>query len=356
VSTIGKDSNMVASPFSISAVMAMAYAGARENTAGQMKSVLSYPEKDLVLQEGYEDMINVLQSNENFTLEAANRLFVHKNYKLLEAYTTLVEKHYRALPETVDFGQSEKTRGIINTWVEQQTKDKIKDLLPEGSLNALTRLVLVNAVYFKGDWKNKFNKSDTQKKTFTTAAGAQVDVDMMHKTAEYKGARNKDLDCTILEMPYKGDRLSMLVFLSGMPEGFDAMEAKFASLDFLNLKMHGQVKFEVSLPKFKLESSHNLVDNLKAIGMTDMFDMSKADFSGIDGTKDLYVSSVMQKAFIEVNEEGSEAAAATGMVMMMRSMPAPPQKFTCDRPFLFAIKDNLSGMVLFTGRVVDPTK
>jgi serpin B len=163
VSNVGNHSNMVASPFSISAVMAMVYAGARGNTNVQMKSVLSYPEKDLVLQEGYEVMFKLFQSNENYTLEAANKLFVQKDFKLLQVYTALLEKHYSSVPETVDFLQSEKARGIINTWVEKQTKDKIKDLITKETLDDRTRLVLVTAVYFKGNWKKKFNKADTSK-------------------------------------------------------------------------------------------------------------------------------------------------------------------------------------------------
>jgi serine protease inhibitor len=353
VSNVGNHSNMVASPFSISAVMAMVYAGARGNTNVQIKSVLSYPEKDLVLQEGYEVMFKLFQSNENYTLEAANKLFVQKDFKLLQVYTALLEKHYSSVPETVDFLQSEKARGIINTWVEKQTKDKIKDLITKETLDDRTRLVLVTAVYFKGTWKKKFNKADTQKKKFATVAGAKVDVDMMHMNAEFMSSINKDLECTILEMPYKADRLSMLFFLSQNPKGFDAMETKFASVDFLNLKMHRKMRYNVSLPKFKLESSHDLIKNLKAIGLTDMFDKGKADFSGIDGTKNLYVGSVMQKAIIEVNEEGSEADAATEVEIRAKYLTP---KFTCDRPFLFAIKDNLSGMVLFTGRVVNPAE
>ena len=356
VSETGDAKNMVASPFSISAVVAMAYAGARQNTASQMKKSMAFPDKDKVLLEGYEDVLKVLKSNENFTLEAANKLFVQNNYKLLDDYLALMKAHYKATPESVNFAESEEARKLINQWVEDQTNKKIVELLPSGVITALTRIVLVNAVYFKGDWKSKFSATDTKKQEFTTLAGTKVQVDMMHKTAEYRGTRIKELDCAVLEFPYKGDRLSMLVFLSQKPEGFKAMEEKFATLDIVGLKTGGQFKFEVSLPKFKLESSHDLKGGLQAIGMTDMFSMDAADFSGITGTKDLFVSAVMQKAFIEVNEEGSEAAAATGMVMMMRSMPAPPQKFTCDRPFLFAIKDNLTGMVLFRGRVVDPTQ
>merc|ERR1711884_16523 len=144
-----------------------------------------------------------------------------------------------------------------------------------------------------------------------------------------------------------GDRLSMLVFLSRKPEDFDAMEEKFGSFDYSNLKLSGAIKFDLSFPKFKLESKHDLVENLKKIGLDDMFVAGKADFSGMDGSRNLYASSVVQKAFIEVNEEGSEAAAATGMVMTMRS-GIRARKFTCNRPFLFAIQDNLTGMVLFT--------
>jgi len=355
VSAQGKDENMVASPFSISAVMAMAFAGAKGDTADQMKSVLAFPEES-ALQEGYEDLFRVLKSNENFTLESANRVFVHENYKFLDAYLTTVKKHYHAEPQGLNFEETEKSREVINKWVEGQTKEKIKDLLPSGSIKPLTRMVLVNAVYFKGDWKKKFDKANTKKEPFTTHKNEKLDVDMMHQTSEFRGAQSKELGCLILELPYKGDRLSMLVFLSRKPEDFDAMEEKFGSFDYSNLKLSGAIKFDLSFPKFKLESKHDLVENLKKIGLDDMFVAGKADFSGMDGTRNLYASSVVQKAFIEVNEEGSEAAAATGMVMMMRSMPAPPQKFTCDRPFLFAIKDNLTGMVLFTGRVTDPSK
>jgi serpin B len=352
-----KESNLVVSPFSISSVMAMAYAGAKGNTEKQMKECMAFPENNKVLLEGYEDMFNVLKSNENFTLDAANRLFVDSQYKLLDSYMSVVQSHYKAVPESVEFGKSEEARVHINQWVEKQTHDKIKDLLPGGSISAMTKLVLVNAVYFKGDWANQFDKEITKKEKFTTLDGSQVEVDMMHKfDTEFTGAVNKELDAVIVEMPYKGNRLSMLLFLSKKPEGFAVMKDKFPTIDLVNLKMQGSIKFDVALPRFKLESTHDLVDNLKTIGMTDMFDMTKADFSGISGTNDLFVSSVVQKAFIEVNEEGSEAAAATGMVMMMRSMPARPQQFICDRPFMFAIKDNLTGMVLFTGHVVNPTK
>jgi serpin B len=356
VSSAGKDSNMVVSPFSISAVMAMAFAGAKGSTAEQMKTVLAFPEKDQVLMEGYGDLSNILKSSDNFTLDAANRLFVQENFKLLESYTHRVRCHFQALPESVNFLQGEEARGTINCWVEKQTHEKIKDLIPVGALSVDTRLVLVNAIYFKGDWENKFNTEATSQDKFTTAKATEVTASMMHQEVKCRSNHSKELGCTVLEMPYKGKRLSMLIFLSHTPGGFDAMEEKFTALDMANLELMPEIKYAIALPKFKLETSHDLVSNLKAVGLVDMFVPGMADFSGITGSKDLHVSSVVQKAFIEVNEEGSEAAAATGMMMQVMCMPTPPKKFICNRPFLFAIKDNLSGMILFTGRVVDPTK
>ena len=353
----GEEANMVASPFSISTVMGMAYEGARGNTAIQMKKALFFPNSDETLLNGYKEMLNMLKSNENFTLEAANRLFVHDQYYLLDSYTDVVKNNYEAEPHSLDFGKSEEARRFINTWVEGQTNRKIKNLIASGSLDSLTRVVLVNAVYFKGDWQDQFKVSDTTKERFTTINGAEVHVDMMRKYGNFRSSRDNELGCTILEMPYKGDRLSMFLFLSDQPEGFKKMEEKFASKNLSEMKMHGKLQFRVFLPKFKLETEHNLVDNLKKIELTDMFDDSKADFSGISGTRDLYASSVMQKAFVEVNEKGSEAAAATMIgITAMRADYDMPKDFVCNRPFLFTIRDNLSGMVLFTGRVMDPSK
>ena len=356
VKSAGNESNMVVSPFSISAVMAMALAGARGSTGEQMLSVFSFSDKEEDTIEGYEAILNGLVDLNDITLDTANTLFVHQNYQILEAYLSKIKKHFKASPRNLDFAKDEEARKAINCWVEEKTRDKIQELIPPGSITDLTRLILVNAVYFKGNWKDKFEVEETKKEDFTLLDGTTTKVDMMTRKGKYNFAVNNDIGCTVLMMPYKGERLSMLIYLSNDPAKFSELEAKFASLDPADFQAMER-EFIVSLPKFKVETTHSrLVSNLGDLGLVDMFDQAKADFSGISGSKDLYVSDIIQKAFIEVNEEGSEAAAATAMMMKTYMMPAPPKKFKCDRPFLFAIRDNQTGMMLFVGRVVNPMK
>ena len=352
----GNENNMVVSPFSMSAVMAMTLAGARGSTAEQMRSVFSFPHKEKNTMEEYEDILCGLGNEHDFTLDAANSLFVHQKYRILEAYRTAIKEYFKASPMTLDFAKGEEARNVINSWVEDKTRDKIKELIPSGSMTDMTRLVLVNAVYFKGNWKDIFEVQETKKEDFTLLDGSKAQVDMMTRKGKYNFAVNNDLRCTILMMPYKGDRLSMLIYLPNDPAEFNELEAKFTSLDPADFQVMER-EFIVALPKFKIETTHEeLVSNLKELGLIDLFDPAKADLSGISGSKDLHVSDIVQKAFIEVNEEGSEAAAATAMVMKVLMMPAPPKKFYCNRPFLFAIRDSQTGMMLFAGRVVNPTK
>jgi serpin B len=247
---------------------------------------------------------------------------------------------------------------LINDWVETVTREKIMDLIKPDMLNANTRLVLVNAIYFKGDWQKKFDPKFTSQEDFHLRDGSTKKVPMMQQTIDKAQFAILDsLGATMVELPYKGDRIVMQVLL---PEagGLPQLEEKLRTAgDLLELwdDAKGTEKVKVTLPKFKLEQTIPLTKHLQALGMSDMFDYRKADFSAIDGTRGLYVSTVIQKAFIEVNEEGSEAAAATGAVMMMRSMPSPPEAFRADRPFLFFLRDKLTGMLLFQGRVEDPS-
>ena len=270
----------------------------------------------------------------------------------------------------MDFGQAEQSRTAINEWVEEQTNKKIKELIPERSIDASTKLILVNAIYFKADWDVKFCKSRTYEQDFHVSPTQKVQTDMMHSTAKYGMLRSvTELNgATALEMPYKGKRMSMIFLLPAI--GLHATYSSLGDLEEAMLKvndLNSILKFEqksvvdVTLPSFKLESQLDLVEPLKQLGMTDMFDEAKADFSGMTGgtNKHLFVSQVVQKAFIEVNEEGTEAAAATFVGFMETSAagsPPPPPRFTCDRPFMFLIRDNLTGMILFSGQVTDPTK
>merc|ERR1712098_1964 len=212
-------------------------------------------------------------------------------------------------------------------------------------------------IYFKGDWAVKFDPNATTEKDFHLSDGESTKkVQMMRQTEEFQWAELKDLEASMLELPYKGDRVVMQILLPNAVQGLSTMEDRLRTTDLEQLfrDAERERKIAVELPKFKLEKSITLNNHLQELGMKDMFDSSKADFSRIDGTKQLYVSTVLQKAFIEVNEEGSEAAAATGAVMMMRSMPMPPVEFKADHPFLFFLRDKLTGMLLFQGRVQDP--
>lgn len=354
------EDNLIMSPYSVSSVLNMILHGAGGNTASQLKQGLTIKDFDAV-KNGFKDALTLLKTNENFTLNAANRIYHSTDSVLGQSYIQSTKEYFLAEPVGMDFGQSEPSRVAINQWVEEQTNKKIQELIAPGSISALTKLVLVNAIYFKGDWDVKFDKAKTKKRDFHVSSSKTVQADMMYSNEEYGMLRVKDLKGAIaLDMPYKGKRLSMIFLLpdenhSSLGDLEDAM-TKVTDLNAI-LKFGRKVKVEVSLPRFKLESQLDLNEPLEQLGMTDMFDDNKADFSGMTGgtNKGLYVSQVVQKAFVEVNEEGAEAAAATAGIMMMRAMPMNPQ-FTCDRPFMFLIRDNVTGMILFSGHVRDPTK
>merc|ERR1719225_518422 len=300
--------------------MAMVAAGAGGETLSQVQQGMSFPSpEELAL--GYKDAISALRTNENFTLEAANSIFAQSGFAIMDAYRETLHQHFHAAIQETDYSDGKASAKLINDWVEKITQDKIKDLIKPDMLNALTRLVLVNAIYFKVDWKSKFDAKKTADEDFQLDDGSTKKVPMMRQTKKFEFAILDDLSASMLELPYNVDRLSL----------------------------------QLVLPRFKLEQTIPLTDHLQKLGMTDMFVGGKADFSAIDGSRNLYVSEVVQKAFIEVNEEGSEAAAATAGIMMMRSMPMPPEEFRADRPFLFFLRDKLNGMLLFQGRLSDPS-
>merc|ERR1711992_486978 len=315
-----------------------------------MKNTMHLPETERV-RTGYRDVIPALRTNENFTLDTANTAFVMKDFQVLEEFKTALHENYHAGMSSVDFAENEKAARTINDWVKAQTRDKITDLIPADSLNAMTRLVLVNAVYFKADWEAQFEKDNTGPEDFWVTESDSKEVQMMSLSGHKMNfARLDQLDCSMVELPYKGERIVMQIMLPKERTGVFQLENKLAEVDLQTLFSENKrnIKVDLNLPKFKLSHS------LKQMGMADMFS-GKADLSGITGNRDLYVSSVVQKVFVEVNEEGSEAAAATGVMVMMRSMPAPNQMFNVDHPFIFIIRDKLTGMILFQGRVVDPS-
>jgi serpin B len=359
----GQKGNLFFSPESLSTALSMAWCGARGETAGQMASVLGYradrPITPEWIAKAYRGHLAELFSNpKGYELLAANALWGQKGYPFVPDYLALLKSNYGAGLEEADFrGDTEGARKTINVWVEKETRDKIKDLIPPGLLTGETRLVLTNAIYFKGTWAIPFKKDATADGDFFVAAGEKVQAPLMNQTG-YFGYYDAG-QWKALEMPYKGNELAMVILLPAQVDGLPQMEKDLAAGKVLgdlaaNLKMR---RIRVTVPRFKTTASILLGKTLAAMGMPLAFDPSKADFSGMNGGKEsLCISEVVHKAFVGVNEEGTEAAAATAVVMTalegMR-MDEPPV-FRADHPFIFLIRDKASGCILFLGRVVNP--
>jgi serpin B len=299
--------------------------------------------------------LNARGEKGGYQLTVANALWGQKDYGFLDEFVRLIKSHYDGNLNEVDFvTAAEGVRKTINAWVEKETKDKIKNLIAPGVLNSLTRLVLTNAIYFKGNWASQFKKENTKNAPFTLSDGGKVDVPMMNQTAKFGYMENKDLQA--LELPYVENELSMVIFLPKRVDGLAEMEK---SLTCENLaKWQARLrkrKVIVSVPKFKLTSQFSLAGVLRSMGMGDAFSPGAADFSGINGRSDLFISAVIHKAYVDVNEEGTEAAAATAVTVGITSvMPQQPPVFRADHPFFFLIRDNQSKSTLFLGRLTNP--
>jgi serpin B len=354
-SELGKNEqkNEFYSPYSMFAALGMTYEGARGQTADEMKQVFHFPESN-VLRPNFAAAYNEInKKGKEYRLSTGNALWVQQDYPLLQDYLTTVEGYYGGKAANVDFiRETEKSRQTINTFIEEQTNGKIKDLLEPGVLDASTRLVLTNAVYFKGTWEWEFDKSDTEDRDFTTNTGEVLQVPMMSMKPEeprFNYVENDDLE--ILELPYKGDDISMLVILP--KENIDALDLNKLyewKREMQETKLDG-----IYLPKFKFETKYIMNDALSSIGMPTAFS-GGADFSGITGNRDLYIAAVIHQAYVEVDEEGTEAAAATAVVMKETVIGpgAEPVIFNADHPFVFVIQQKSTGNILFMGKVVNP--
>jgi serpin B len=357
-----RDGNLFFSPDSISTALAMAYAGARGDTALEMAKTLHFTLPPARL----EPAMGVLLANLNAThagyqLHVADALWAQKDFNFLDSYLKLMNSDYRAAFNRVDFkGAPESVRATINNWVAQKTENKITNLLPQGSVNAGTKLVLTNAIYFKGNWQTQFEKSQTEDDDFHLSATQTTKAPLMHRSGAFRYFSNGTFQ--MLEIPYKSNELSMIVLLPNDPAGLPALEQGLTA-DYVENWLE-QLKTEprviLSLPKFKLTEEFQLADTLSRMGMPGAFAHASADFSGMTGKRDLWISAVIHKAFVDVNEEGTEAAAATGITMRSAMASRPirtvPIVFRADHPFVFLIRDTVSGSILFMGRVTDPTK
>ena len=345
--------NIIFSPYSLSSVLSMTYAGARGETAHQMAKVLNIGLESQPWHSAFGDLNEALLDRDSgLELKLANTLWLQTDYDFRPTFLEILKADYTAQPRIANFAtDSDVERRTINEWVATQTDGTIPELLQAGSVDTLTRLVLVNAVYFKGRWKWSFDPKETRSEPFFPPLEKPVDVPMMTQTNTF-GYANTD-QWQILEMPYADTVWTMVMLLPKQKTGLAALEAML-NLNTLE-RWFGQIKkrqVEVMLPKFKFRQQMDLSKTLMSMGMTDAFG-SKADFSGIDGSRELFISAVVHEALVEVNEEGTEAAAASGVSIGMRAnFPTPV--FRADHPFIFFIRDQRTGIILFLGKMMNP--
>ncbi len=354
--------NLFYSPYSISLALAMTYAGARGETEQQMAQTLHY----LLPQDRLHPAFNALdlelarldegigdEMGEPFKLNIANSIWGQRGYEFLSDYLDVIALNYGAGMRLVDFEkESEQARQVINDWVSEQTEEKIKDLIPQGAINTLTRLILANAIYFNAGWLHPFEVEGTREGVFHLLDGSDVAASFMFQEEMFRYGEGEGYQAVVL--PYVGDKTAMVILL---PDA-DRFESFEDSLDSQRLQeIMGSLESQtvrLSMPKFEYETSYGLSETLREMGMPRAF--SEADFSGMDGTRDLFISEIVHKAFVSVDEEGTEAAAATAVIMQVTMAPLAPVEMTIDHPFIFMIEDLQTGTILFLGRVMNPVQ
>ncbi|OJJ20308.1 hypothetical protein BKI52_17745 [marine bacterium AO1-C] len=356
--TQGKQSNLFVSPYSISSALAMTYAGAKQTTATEMAQVLHFAPDNL--HKDYKTLSDHFKNlnTKGLELKIANALWGEKTQLFLPDYLSLNQKYYQSKLENLDFKkQPEQSRLIINKWVESKTNNKIKNLIPKELINHRTRLVLTNAIYFKGNWEYKFLKRNTKKMLFVANNQRFPGIKFMGMQRRFRYTENAQLQA--IEIPYKDHKMSMMILLPKDKNGLNTLEKQ------LNLAMYQKLmaqmfytKVKLSLPKFKMTVKTNLKKTLKQLGMRKAFS-KQANFSGMTKHPILKISEVVHKAFVEVNEKGTEAAAATAVIMGKESVtstkrPILPKIFKADHPFMFIIKDNKTNSILFIGKLNKP--
>ncbi|MDZ8092544.1 MAG: serpin family protein [Nostoc sp. DedQUE05] len=358
-----REDNLFFSPYSISLALAMAYAGARKDTERQIAQVLHFTSGQEQLHQTFaclEMELKAVQDWSGILLRTANSLWPQTGYPLLEEFLNLVNNSYGVVVTAVDYQKDpEAAENIINAWVAEKTQDKIQNLIPSNSLNELTRLVLVNAIYFQGDWKNKFDNTLTETAPFWITSAKKIQVPMMEQKETFGYKETEDLQ--VLQLPYVGNDLSMLVLLPKQINGLRELEDNL-TLENLANWVEGLQEREVRvfLPRFRVSSQFQLNETLIAMGMRDGFDQNKANFSGMDGRENGFcIGAVVHQAFVDVNDEGTEAAAATAMGMFdlfLSEQPLPVPVFKVDRPFIFLIRERITASILFLGKIVNPEK
>ncbi len=367
-----KDGNIFFSPYSISTALAMTYEGARGETADEIRNVFHYPDKE-TLRVGNAGVYNEINApNQEYRLSVANALWAEQTYPFLSEYLQIVSDYYGGGVKNMNFkGNPDGSRIEINKWVEDKTNGKIKDLIPAGVITDMTRLVLTNAIYFKGNWLWEFDKSKTRELDFRINSANIVKTEMMYMDPDKARFSYANLEkLQILELPYKGDKISMLILLPKQGKEYDFetgeeiiydysledVNLSYEDLENYKSKMAEEKLDAIYLPKFEFDTKYFMSKDLKEMGMSTAFSLD-ADFSGIDGNGDLFITDVIHQAFVKVDEEGTEAVAATAVVMgETASRQVFTKTFRADHPFIFIIQQKDTGNILFMGRVVNPNE
>ncbi|HWB14183.1 MAG TPA: serpin family protein [Pirellulales bacterium] len=351
-----QDGNLFYSPASISTALAMTYAGAAGGTGRQMAEVLHFDQADEPLHSGFGTLGRLLNAqNRGVRLQMANRIWGAKGYPFSPDFLAATREHYGADLLQLNFAQPEPSRQTINRWVEQQTAGKIQNLVPPGAVGPDTRLVLTNAIYFHGAWQDEFWKNATRPAPFRRTETEQRRIPLMHRSGHFGYSETKDVQ--VLTLPYVGGELSMVIMLPKEIAGLEKLESQLTAKNLdAWISSQDSKLVQVFLPKFKVTSQFSLAQTLRSMGMELAFS-GEADFSRMSSAEDLMLSEVIHKAFVDVNEEGTEAAAATAVIAPKAAAvrePEKPVEFRADHPFVFLIRDNRTQAVLFLGRLLDP--
>ncbi|XP_014304037.1 leukocyte elastase inhibitor-like isoform X1 [Myotis lucifugus] len=353
--------NIFISPMSISSALAMVFLGARGTTEAQMSKTLHFDAVKEIHSSFQSLNADINKHGAPYILKLANRLYGEKTYEFLPEFLASTQEMYGAELASVDFQRaSEDARKVINEWVKGQTEGKIPELLAAGMVDNMTKLVLVNAIYFKGNWQETFSKKSTTDTPFRLNKKDTKTVKMMYQKSKFPFGYIEDLKCRVLELPYQGRDLSMVILLPDDIEdeatGLKKIEEQLTLEklhEWTNPENLRSIKVNVHLPRFKLEESYNLNSHLKSLGIEDLFN-STADLSGMSRARDLFISEIIHKSFVEVNEEGTEAAAAATTLIKKSGRLLPEENFVADHPFIFFIRHNPSTNILFLGRLSSP--
>jgi serine protease inhibitor len=354
-----KRGNLFFSPLAISTALAMVHAGARGLTAEEIASTLHLGDDDTLA--AYAELLDDLTSKSDSTtdqLGIANRLWGRSGAQVLDSFRAVARDRYGADIETLDFTDAAGARARINAWVKETTSGKIDEIIASGTIGPLTRLVLTNTINFEGAWTKAFDPDATVETAFKRNTSTEVPVHTMRRTSEFAWARVEGL--SLIELPYEGERLSMVVLLPDSTDGLPELEARLSLVQLDKwLSSLRPTLVQVLLPRFRMQAGYDLIPSLNSLGMRSAFVARVADFSGIDdGPEPLWIDYIAHKAYVDVNERGTEAAAATELVLRTLGYAAEekrPQVFWVDHPFVFLVRDRLTGAIVFLGRVVDPS-